>query len=75
MKVFYEQKASKNEMVKQIVLSTNWSYQQLFLKVTVLIHLRKQQWSASFVKHTIHSLILAENEQKWNVVSTNEIYQ
>ena len=66
-------------MLKQFKVSINEIYLEDFLKVTVLNHSSKEQQSDPFIKHPVHSLILAEKEQKWMLkpygVRTNEIYQ
>ena len=63
---FYQQKATKHEMLKQYGVSSNEIYQEDFLKVAVLTALRKEQRSDPFVEYPVHSLLLAESEQKWN---------
>ena len=52
-------------MLKQFKVSINEIYLEDFLKVTVLNHSSKEQQSDPFIKHPVHSLILAEKEQKW----------
>ena len=63
---FYQQKASTSEMLKQFGVSTDEIYQEGFLKVPVLNRSTKGATSVPFVKHTVHSLLLAESEQEWN---------
>ena len=48
LKVFYQLKVSKNEMVKQMALSTNGSQQLAFFKEVVLNHSTKGAMTGSF---------------------------
>ena len=53
-------------MLKQFGVSTNEIYQEDFLKVAAWNRSRKEQRSAPFVEHPVHSLLSVESEQKWN---------
>ena len=47
---FYQQKASKTEMLKQFGVSTNEIYQEAFLKVAVINHSTKAAMIGSFLR-------------------------
>ena len=51
-------------MLEQFGVSPNQIYQEDFLQVAVLNRSTKGATSVPFVKHTVHSLLLAESEQE-----------
>ena len=70
---------SKNELRKQFGLSADKTYQQDFLKATVLHYSAKGARPAPFVEHSGHSLVSATSEQtkidKQIALITNSSYQ
>ena len=66
-------------MFKQFGVSTNKIYLEDFFKDLFQTTLRKEQRSAPFVQHSVHSFLLAEISQnemlKQCEASSNEIYQ
>ena len=55
--------SEENEMNNPTGVSTNEIYQSGCFKAA----LRKEQWSALFVDHPVHSLLSTKGEQKWNI--------